>query len=75
MDECRKQFDEVVASDHPDLVGGIVWSDCELRWINEKLHTAKAAGMREAAQLVQDMDYQYVAGEILKAAEMVESGA
>ena len=31
--------------DHPDFVGGIVWSDCELRWINEQL---KAAQAREA---------------------------
>lgn len=23
--------------DHPDLVGGVVWSDCELDWINERL--------------------------------------
>lgn len=25
----------VVATDHPDLVGGIIWSKCELEWINE----------------------------------------
>jgi len=30
----------VTKFDHPDFVGGIVWSDCELRWINEKLAAA-----------------------------------
>ena len=32
----------VTKFDHPDFVGGIVWSDCELRWINEKLAAAQA---------------------------------
>lgn len=27
----------VVKTDHPDLVGGIVWADCELAWINERI--------------------------------------
>ena len=27
----------VAKTDHPDLVGGIVWSDCELKWINERI--------------------------------------
>jgi hypothetical protein len=30
----------VVKTDHPDLVGGIVWADCELRWINERITLA-----------------------------------
>ena len=30
-------MDKVVASDHPDCAGGIVWSACELRWINSKI--------------------------------------
>ncbi len=72
--EDAKQFGAVVvASDHPDVMGGIVWSNCELRWINEKLHTAKAVGMRDAAKMVEEMGYSYVAGEILKAAESVEA--
>ena len=28
---------EIKPQDHPDSIGGIVWSECELRWINEKL--------------------------------------
>lgn len=30
----------VVKTDHPDLVGGIVWADCELAWINERITLA-----------------------------------
>ena len=81
--EDAKQFEAVVvASDHPDVMGGIVWSDCELRWINEKLHTAKAAGMREAAKICYDIDREYEGedvsaiwcmNDILKAAESVEA--
>ena len=81
--EDAKQFEAVVvASDHPDVMGGIVWSDCELRWINEKLHTAKAAGMREAAKICYDIDREYEGEDvsaiwcvnaILKAAESVEA--
>jgi len=26
---------EVIKTDHPDLVGGIVWTDCELGWIRD----------------------------------------
>ena len=33
----------VVASDHPDFIGGIVWSPLELRWINQKLAEARRA--------------------------------
>ena len=34
-DVMKKQYDplKVEKTDHPDLVGGIVWADCELRWI------------------------------------------
>ena len=32
----------VVATDHPDLVGGIVWSRIELEWINKRLSDAGA---------------------------------
>ena len=30
----------VAKTDHPDLVGGIVWADCELAWINERITLA-----------------------------------
>lgn len=31
----KKQYDplKVEKTDHPDLVGGVVWADCELDWI------------------------------------------
>lgn len=31
----KEPYDQlkVEKTDHPDLVGGIVWSDCELKWI------------------------------------------
>src|SRR5574343_657418 len=31
------EFTPVDKFSHPDLVGGIVWADCELRWINDRL--------------------------------------
>jgi hypothetical protein len=40
----------VEKTDHPDIVGGIVWSDCELRWINEHITLAILAE-REACAL------------------------
>jgi hypothetical protein len=33
---------DVEASDHPDFIGGIVWSPSELRWINGRLAALKA---------------------------------
>lgn len=34
-DAMKKQYDplKVEKTDHPDLVGGVVWADCELDWI------------------------------------------
>ena len=32
----------IEAHDHPDFVGGIVWSDCELRWINGRIAELEA---------------------------------
>ena len=34
-DEMKKQYDPlgVEKTDHPDIVGGVVWADCELDWI------------------------------------------
>lgn len=40
----------VAKTDHPDLVGGIVWADCELRWINERITLAILAE-REACAM------------------------
>ena len=39
--------------DHPDLAGGIVWSDCELAWINGRITWAILAE-REACAAIAD---------------------
>lgn len=41
--------------DHPDLIGGIVWSDCELAWINERITLAMAAEREACAKVCDDM--------------------
>jgi len=35
LNAMKKQYDplKVEKTDHPDLVGGVVWADCELDWI------------------------------------------
>jgi hypothetical protein len=43
----------VKKTDHPDLVGGIVWSNCELDWINERI-TMAILTEREACAMVCD---------------------
>jgi len=43
----------VTKEDHPDFIGGIVWSACELRWINERIQTeviAEHEACKAAAQ-------------------------
>ncbi len=37
----------VTKEDHPDFIGGIVWSACELSWINERIQ-AEVIAEREA---------------------------
>ena len=44
----------VVKTDHPDLVGGIVWADCELRWINERITLAILAEREQCAMLAEN---------------------
>ncbi len=45
----------VVKTDHPDLVGGIVWSDCELKWINERITLAILAEREACAMVCESM--------------------
>lgn len=42
----------VVATDHPDLVGGIVWSRIELEWINKRLSDAEAIIAQKDAEIL-----------------------
>ena len=41
----------VAKTDHPDLVGGIVWADCELDWINERITLAILAEREACADV------------------------
>lgn len=43
----------VVATDHPDLVGGIVWSRIELEWINKRLSDAGAIIAQKDAEILE----------------------
>ena len=43
----------VVATDHPDLVGGIVWSRIELEWINKRLSDAEAIIAQKDAEIME----------------------
>lgn len=43
----------VAKTDHHDLVGGTVWADCELSWINERITLAILAE-REACAMEAD---------------------
>ena len=45
-------MEAVVATDHPDLVGGIVWSRIELEWINKRLSDAEAILAQKDAEIL-----------------------
>ena len=45
-------MEAVVATDHPDLVGGIVWSRIELEWINKRLSDAGAIIAQKDAEIL-----------------------
>lgn len=45
-------MEAVVATDHPDLVGGIVWSRIELEWINKRLSDAEAIIAQKDAEIL-----------------------
>mgnify|MGYP000405536415 CR=1 FL=1 len=46
-------MEAVVATDHPDLVGGIVWSRIELEWINKRLSDAGAIIAEKDAEILE----------------------
>ena len=46
-------MEAVVATDHPDLVGGIVWSRIELEWINKRLYDAEAIIAQKDAEILE----------------------
>jgi len=37
-------------SDHPDFIGGIVWSECEIRWIEKRLEEVHGQVIEELFQ-------------------------
>lgn len=46
--------DSIKASDHPDFVGGIVWSELELRWINAQLEQARREEREACAKICEE---------------------
>jgi hypothetical protein len=73
-DAMKKQYDplKVEKTDHPDVVGGIVWADCELDWIRDYgkrcYNHGNAKGM-EAGKLL--FDPKVGAGETAVTREMI----
>jgi hypothetical protein len=55
-DGLERMF-RVAKTDHPDLVGGIVWADCELRWINERITLAILAEREACAMACENFDF------------------
>lgn len=53
MSEISSGMEAVVATDHPDLVGGIVWSRIELEWINKRLSDAEAIIAQKDAEILE----------------------
>ena len=53
MSEISSGLVAVVATDHPDLVGGIVWSRIELEWINKRLSDAEAIIAQKDAEILE----------------------
>ena len=51
-DGISSGMEAVVATDHPDLVGGIVWSRIELEWINKRLSDAEAIIAQKDAEIL-----------------------
>lgn len=70
----KKQYDplKVEKTDHPDLVGGVVWADCELNWIRAYgtrcYNHGNAKGL-EAGKLL--FDPKVGAGETAVTREMI----
>lgn len=67
----------VVAEDHPDLVGGIIWSACEIEWINnfgERCYNHGIAKGMEAGNILfnENRDIQDMAMIIRRMANAIE---
>lgn len=59
--------------DHPDLVGGIVWADCELMWINDRITLAILAEREACATLIESFPFwlgEHAKREIAEAIRM-----
>ena len=57
-DGLERMF-RVAKTDHPDFVGGIVWSACELAWINERITLAILAEREACASVCEDLAMEY----------------
>jgi len=60
-DGLERMF-RVAKTDHPDLVGGIVWADCELAWINERITLAILAEREACAKICDDLHSNWQCG-------------
>ena len=47
--------DEIKPQDHPDYVGGWVWTGLEMRWIKQRIDEAVAAEREACAKVCEDM--------------------
>lgn len=47
--------DTINPHDHPDFIGGWVWTKLEMRWIEQRIADAAAADRERIAALVEQM--------------------
>jgi len=64
----------VKAQDHPDYVGGWIWTNLELTYINEKIEKAIAAEREACAKLAEE-PYEFTSEEAHKIAAFIRARA
>jgi len=64
----------VKAQDHPDYVGGWIWTNLELTYINYKIQKAVAAEREACAKLAEE-PYEFTSEEAHKIAASIRARA
>jgi len=64
----------VKAQDHPDYVGGWIWTNLELTYINDKIEKAIAAEREACAKLAEE-PYEFTSEEAHKIAASIRARA
>jgi hypothetical protein len=64
----------VKAQDHPDYVGGWIWTNLELTYINYKIEKAVAAEREACAKLAEE-PYEFTSEEAHKIAASIRARA